>query len=115
MVDFLLQLEDVDADDLLSFLDPPPDLSTPPSSGASGQTPQGAGSSGGVSSVVSGGNPNGGPGSDASGRTPTHPGGGNGGTGAMGPNGPNSTGQTPTSNSMTNYIKAILDNLTFRF
>merc|ERR1719410_1704205 len=34
-------LEDVDADDLLSFLDPPPDLSTPPSSGASGQTPRG--------------------------------------------------------------------------
>ncbi len=31
---FLLQLGDVDPDDLLSFLDPPPDLSTPPSSGS---------------------------------------------------------------------------------
>jgi hypothetical protein len=28
------QLGDVDPDDLLSFLDPPPDLSTPPSSGS---------------------------------------------------------------------------------
>ena len=31
---FYLQLGDVDPDDLLSFLDPPPDLSTPPSSGS---------------------------------------------------------------------------------
>ena len=31
---FYFQLGDVDPDDLLSFLDPPPDLSTPPSSGS---------------------------------------------------------------------------------
>lgn len=59
----LLQLEDVDADDLLSFLDPPPDLSTPPSSssGMSGTCGTGAGGQGQA-------------GSDASGRTPTQSG-----------------------------------------
>jgi len=38
-----LNLEDVDADDLLSFLDPPPDLSTPPSSGSGMSQSGGAG------------------------------------------------------------------------
>ena len=53
----------MDADDLLSFLDPPPDLSTPPSSssGMSGTCGTGAGGPGQA-------------GSDASGRTPTQTG-----------------------------------------
>jgi hypothetical protein len=44
-VHFRFQLGDVDPDDLLSFLDPPPDLSTPPSSG-SGMSNGGPGESG---------------------------------------------------------------------
>ena len=46
------QLGDVDPDDLLSFLDPPPDLSTPPSSG-SGMSNSGPGESSGQGSGFS--------------------------------------------------------------